>query len=271
MRQVKLGRASEEIEWSNKDEIGSLVTEYNRMIKELATSAELLAQNERESAWREMAKQVAHEIKNPLTPMRLSIQLLQRAYTDKAPDIDQRVERLSKTMIEQIDTLASIANAFSDFAKMPKVNNEAFDLRVLVQNTISLFHGTSEGVEFSFYDNGITNAWVYADKEQLIRVFNNLFRNGIQAIPENKKGVISISLSKQNQTFVFAIKDNGVGIPDDMYDKIFVPNFTTKTHGMGLGLAIVKNSVESCNGKVWFETIKEIGTTFYVSFPEYLD
>ena len=271
MRQVKLGRASEEIEWSNKDEIGSLVTEYNRMIKELATSAELLAQNERESAWREMAKQVAHEIKNPLTPMRLSIQLLQRAYTDKAPDIDQRVERLSKTMIEQIDTLASIANAFSDFAKMPKVNNEAFDLRVLVQNTISLFHGTSEEVEFSFYDNGITNAWVYADKEQLIRVFNNLFRNGIQAIPENKKGEISISLSKQNQTFVFAIKDNGVGIPDDMYDKIFVPNFTTKTHGMGLGLAIVKNSVESCNGKVWFETIKEIGTTFYVSFPEYLD
>jgi two-component system, NtrC family, nitrogen regulation sensor histidine kinase NtrY len=271
MRQVKLGRASEEIEWSNKDEIGSLVTEYNRMIKELATSAELLAQSERESAWREMAKQVAHEIKNPLTPMRLSIQLLQRAYTDKAPDIDQRVERLSKTMIEQIDTLASIANAFSDFAKMPKVNNEAFDLRVLVQNTISLFHGTSEEVEFSFYDNGITNAWIYADKEQLIRVFNNLFRNGIQAIPENKKGVISISLSKQNQTFVFAIKDNGVGIPDDMYDKIFVPNFTTKTHGMGLGLAIVKNSVESCNGKVWFETIKEIGTTFYVSFPEYLD
>ncbi|HET6992121.1 MAG TPA: histidine kinase dimerization/phospho-acceptor domain-containing protein, partial [Bacteroidia bacterium] len=139
MRQVKLGKTSDQIEWKNKDEIGSLVAEYNRMIQELAASAELLAQSERESAWREMAKQVAHEIKNPLTPMRLSIQLLQRAYADKAPDIDQKVERLSKTMIEQIDTLASIASAFSDFAKMPKPNNEGMDLRELTKNAIELF------------------------------------------------------------------------------------------------------------------------------------
>ena len=269
MRQVKLGKTSDQIEWKNKDEIGSLVTEYNRMIQELATSAELLAQSERESAWREMAKQVAHEIKNPLTPMRLSIQLLQRAYADKAPDIDQKVERLSKTMIEQIDTLASIATAFSDFAKMPKPNNEGMDLRELTKNAIDLFHETSERTDFIFQDNGILKAWICADKEQLLRVFNNLFRNAIQAIPEERKGRIDVSLSKQNQNFIVAVKDNGAGIADEVFDKIFVPNFTTKTTGMGLGLAMVKNIVESCNGQIWFETSKGKGTTFYVSFPEY--
>jgi signal transduction histidine kinase len=271
MRQVKLGKTADQIEWKNKDEIGSLVAEYNRMIQELATSAELLAQSERESAWREMAKQVAHEIKNPLTPMRLSIQLLQRAYSDKAPDIDQKVERLSKTMIEQIDTLASIATAFSDFAKMPKPNNEGMDLRALTQNAIDLFHETSEGTDFSFNDNQLDKAWICADKEQLLRVLNNLFRNAIQAIPEDRKGKIEVSLTKQNHSFIVAVKDNGAGIADEVIDKIFVPNFTTKTHGMGLGLAMVKNIVESCNGQIWFETSKGKGTTFYVSFPEYLD
>ncbi|MCX6310124.1 MAG: HAMP domain-containing sensor histidine kinase [Bacteroidetes bacterium] len=271
MRQVKLGKTSDQIEWKNKDEIGSLVTEYNRMIQELAKSAELLAQSERESAWREMAKQVAHEIKNPLTPMRLSIQLLQRAYADKAPDIDQKVERLSKTMIEQIDTLASIATAFSDFAKMPKPNNDGMDLRELTKNAIDLFHETSESTDFVFHDHGISKAWICADKEQLIRVFNNLFRNAIQAIPEDRKGRIDVTLSKQNQNFIVAVKDNGAGIADEVFDKIFVPNFTTKTTGMGLGLAMVKNIVESCNGQIWFETSKGKGTTFYVSFPEYAE
>lgn len=271
MRQVKLGKTSDQIEWKNKDEIGSLVTEYNRMIQELATSAELLAQSERESAWREMAKQVAHEIKNPLTPMRLSIQLLQRAYSDKAPDIDQKVERLSKTMIEQIDTLASIATAFSDFAKMPKPNNEGMDLRALTQNAIDLFNEASDGTDFSFNDNGIEKAWICADKEQLLRVMNNLFRNAIQAIPEDRKGKIDVTLSKHNHSFIVVVKDNGTGIADEVIDKIFVPNFTTKTHGMGLGLAMVKNIVESCNGTIWFETAKGKGTSFSVSFPEYID
>ncbi|HEU4718831.1 MAG TPA: HAMP domain-containing sensor histidine kinase [Bacteroidia bacterium] len=269
MRQVKLGRQSDQIEWKNKDEIGSLVSEYNRMISELAHSAELLAQSERESAWREMAKQVAHEIKNPLTPMRLSIQLLERAYRDKAPDIDQKVERLSKTMLEQIDTLSSIASAFSDFAKMPKPNNEGMDLKALVQNAIDLFHETSETTDFHFDSNGMETAWICADKEQLRRVFNNLFRNGIQAIPEGRKGRIDVTLSRQGKNFIVSVKDNGSGIADEVIDKIFVPNFTTKTAGMGLGLAMVKNIVESCSGTIWFETTREKGTTFYVSFPEF--
>lgn len=270
MRQVKLGR-NDSIEWKNKDEIGSLVSEYNRMIVELAQSAELLAQSERESAWREMAKQVAHEIKNPLTPLRLSIQLLERAYRDKAPDIDQKVERLSKTMLEQIDTLASIATAFSDFAKMPRPNNEGMDLRALVQNAIDLFNETTDGTEFTFDDSGLSKAWIFADKEQLLRVFNNLFRNAIQAIPEDRKGLIAVTLSKQGKNFIVAVKDNGTGIADEVIEKIFVPNFTTKTTGMGLGLAMVKNIVESGNGQIWFETTKGKGTIFYVSFPEYVE
>jgi two-component system, NtrC family, nitrogen regulation sensor histidine kinase NtrY len=275
MRQVKIGRQSEAIDWKNKDEIGSLVSEYNRMIAELAASAERLAQSERESAWREMAKQVAHEIKNPLTPMRLSIQLLQRAYNDKAPDIDQKVERLSKTMIEQIDTLSSIASAFSDFAKMPKMNNEEMDLKEVVDNTIELFHETSEATDFHFNANGIDLALICADKEQLPRVFNNLFRNAIQAIPEDRQGRIEVNLSKkqletsENCLYVVSVRDNGSGISEEVIDKIFVPNFTTKSTGMGLGLAMVKNIVESCNGKIWFETEKDKGTTFFVSFREF--
>jgi signal transduction histidine kinase len=271
MRQVKLGKQSDPIEWKNKDEIGSLVSEYNRMIVELANSAERLAQSERESAWREMAKQVAHEIKNPLTPMRLSMQLFQRAYNDKVPGMDEKVDRLAKTMLEQIDTLSSIASAFSDFAKMPRPNNEGMDLKALAKNAIALFHETSETTDFHFDDSGLDLAWICADKEQLLRVFNNLFKNAIQAIPEDRKGRIGVTLSKQGKNFIIAVKDNGTGIAEEVIDKIFVPNFTTKTAGMGLGLAMVKNIVESCNGTIWFETTRDKGTTFFVSFPEFVE
>ncbi|MFM2016487.1 MAG: hypothetical protein RL007_143 [Bacteroidota bacterium] len=268
MRQVKLGKTNDPIEWSSKDEIGSLVSEYNRMITELTKSAELLAQSERESAWREMAKQVAHEIKNPLTPMRLSIQLLERAYKDKAPDIDQKVERLSRTVIEQIDTLASIASAFSDFAKMPKPVLEEMDLREVVYNTLELFSENDEGVEFSVNDKVNAAMMITGDREQLPRVFNNLFRNAIQAIPDDRKGKVVVELSRQKNHFIVSVRDNGTGISDEVIDKIFVPNFTTKSTGMGLGLAMVKNIVEGCNGMIWFETTKDAGTTFFVSFDE---
>jgi two-component system, NtrC family, nitrogen regulation sensor histidine kinase NtrY len=273
MRQVKLGKTNDPIQWQNSDEIGSLVFEYNRMITELALSAEKLAQSERESAWREMAKQVAHEIKNPLTPMRLSIQLLERAYKDKAPGIDEKIERMSKTIIEQIDTLASIANAFSDFAKMPKVISERMDLLQMAQNTVELFRETSEGMEITFNAGSLSEAPVSADKEQLVRVFNNLLKNAVQAIPEDRQGKITVALSRtQSDTgprYQLAFTDNGSGIADEVIDKIFVPNFTTKTAGMGLGLAMVKNIVEHCGGKIWFETAKDKGTTFFVSFPEW--
>ncbi len=271
MRKVKLGKANEQIDWKNKDEIGSLVSEYNRMIVELMRSAQLLAQSERESAWREMAKQVAHEIKNPLTPMRLSIQLLQQAYKDKKPDMEQRLERVTKTIIEQIDTLSSIASAFSDFAKMPKASNERIDLCDTLESVLELFRETSENTTFIFEKGTIDEAPVFADREQLLRVFNNLIKNAIQAIPEEREGEVKISIKREQHNFVVSVKDNGTGISDDVIDKIFVPNFTTKTAGMGLGLAMVKNIVETAGGRIWFETTRDTGTTFVVSLPEHTE
>lgn len=266
LSKIKLGTTNELIEWREKDEIGSLVSEYNRMILELSNSAELLAKSERESAWREMAKQVAHEIKNPLTPMKLSVQHLQRTWKDHAPDMDQKMERLTKTIIEQIDTLSSIATEFSNFAKMPKASFEKINVEQILKNTIDLFHNSSD-IEITFQNITTSPSFVLADKEQLLRVFNNLMKNAIQSIPEERKGKIEIALQKENEFYIISIKDNGAGISNDILDKIFVPNFTTKTGGMGLGLAMVKSIVETFNGKIWFETEDNNGTTFFVSLP----
>ncbi len=270
LSKIKLGKTNEPIEWKENDEIGSLVSEYNRMITELSKSAELLAKSERESAWREMAKQVAHEIKNPLTPMKLSVQHLQRTWKDDGPDMDQKMERLTKTIIEQIDTLSNIATEFSNFAKMPKANLEKINIKEIIVNTIALFHD-SENLQIIFDTEISSEAFVNADKEQLLRVFNNLIKNATQAIPEERKGKIIVALKHEKQHFLISVSDNGNGINDDVLEKIFVPNFTTKTGGMGLGLAMVKNIVETVDGKIWFETKAGIGTTFYVSLPCYLE
>jgi two-component system nitrogen regulation sensor histidine kinase NtrY len=270
LSKIKLGKTNEPIEWKENDEIGSLVSEYNRMILELSKSAELLAKSERESAWREMAKQVAHEIKNPLTPMKLSVQHLQRTWQDHAPDMDQKMERLTKTIIEQIDTLSTIATEFSNFAKMPKANLEKINVQQILSNSIALFHDYAS-VEIVFKNESTAEPIVFADKEQLLRVFNNLIKNAIQSIPEDKKGLIEILLSNENNQVSISITDNGSGINEDVVDKIFVPNFTTKTGGMGLGLAMVKNIIETANGRIWFETKNTQGTTFHVSLPRYTE
>jgi signal transduction histidine kinase len=264
---IRLGKTNEPIEWKENDEIGNLVSEYNRMISELSKSAELLARSERESAWREMAKQVAHEIKNPLTPMKLSVQHLQRTYKDHAPDMDVKMERLTKTIIEQIDTLSSIATEFSNFAKMPRANLEPVNLYDVIINAVDLYKNTDEA-EISF-ENQAAVPFVLADKEQLIRVFNNLLKNAVQATPEGVKAKIRILLTKEGNQYLVSVADNGTGISEDVLDKIFRPNFTTKTGGMGLGLAMVKNIIETVNGRIWFETKSNVGTTFYVALPCY--
>jgi signal transduction histidine kinase len=184
--------------------------------------------------------------------------------------MDEKMERLTKTIIEQIDTLSSIATEFSNFAKMPKANLEKINIKEIIVNTIALFHD-SENLEIVFENSIEADAFVNADKEQLLRVFNNLIKNAAQAIPEERKGKITVSLSCEKQQFLIAIADNGNGINDDVLDKIFVPNFTTKTGGMGLGLAMVKNIVETINGRIWFETKTGVGTTFYVSLPCYTE
>jgi two-component system nitrogen regulation sensor histidine kinase NtrY len=270
MSNVKLGKTNELIEWHQQDEIGSLIREYNRMIEELAKSVELLAKSERESAWREMARQVAHEIKNPLTPMKLSIQHLQRLIDDKSPDLENKMRRMATTLIEQIDTLSSIASEFSSFANMPKAIAGKLDLKQTVATAIELFSEYPEA-EINFSVNGENREWfVLADKEQLLRVFNNLIKNAIQAVPPDRKGKIQLSMDRSSEGhFVVAVADNGIGIPQELFQKIFVPNFTTKTGGMGLGLAMVKNILENFNGKIWFSTCIGHGSVFYVSLPEY--
>lgn len=264
LKDLKLDRTNRAIEWKSNDEIGELVQEYNQTLNELVRSAEMLARSERESAWREMAKQVAHEIKNPLTPMKLSIQMLQRSMNDGAEDLNQRIDRTSKTLIEQIDTLSHIATEFSSFAQMPKANLQKTDLREILENAVELHRNSEAAVVLEL--NGLENCELQADREQLLRVFNNLIKNGIQAIPEDRNGRINIVLKQVGNEWHVAVSDNGSGIPEEVQELIFVPNFTTKSSGMGLGLAMVKSMVESIDGRIWFET-SPAGTTFHLAFP----
>ncbi len=267
LQKMQLGKHNEPIYYRRNDEIGSLVKEYNKKVEELAVSAELLARSERESAWREMAKQVAHEIKNPLTPMKLNIQYLQRAKR-KGKEYDEHIERVTATLIEQIDNLSNIATEFSNFAQIPNARNQVFELAAQMKKVIGLFEPDERAViEFKY--KGFEDIKVNADREQLSRAIINLMKNAIQSIPENRKGNIKISLNRRDFMAIITVTDDGQGIPVELRDKLFSPSFTTKTSGMGLGLAIVKNIVENFSGRIWFETELEKGTTFYLEIPVY--
>jgi signal transduction histidine kinase len=262
---VKLGSKNEAIQWKSRDEIGTLIDEYNGMLAELAASAEKLAKSERESAWREMAKQVAHEIKNPLTPMKLNTQMLKRAWEDKAPGFEERLNRYAQNLIEQIDTLSHIATEFGNFAQMPRMQKEEVDMRSLLQH-VAEFH-ENQHCSIHFTNDGSKSYVVLTDKEQMLRAFNNLIRNAEQAIPDDRKGEIGLRLKRANDRVVIQVSDNGKGIPSELQERIFRPNFTTKTTGMGLGLALVKNIVESSDGQIHFETEVDRGTTFTLELP----
>jgi nitrogen fixation/metabolism regulation signal transduction histidine kinase len=262
---ISLGKKNEPIHWENNDEIGNLIIEYNRMILELGESAERLAKSERESAWREMAKQVAHEIKNPLTPLRLNAQLIQRAYEEKSPQFDEKFKKFTSMLIEQVDTLAQIASEFSNFAVMPKPKLTKVKLSEVIQNAVTLFRTTTASeILFNQHTNNDT---LQADKEQLLRVFNNLIKNAIQAINTDNKGIIEINLKEEKNNILVQIIDNGIGMDEDQKKMIFIPNFTTKTGGMGLGLAMVKSILENINSNITFTSIQNKGTTFELRFP----
>lgn len=262
---LQLGRSNAKIEWAGNDEIGSLVSEYNRMIDELGQKADLLAQSERESAWRQMARQVAHEIKNPLTPIKLSIQHLMRAWNDKAPDWEQRLNKFSQTLVMQIDTLSEIAAEFSDFAQMPEPAMRRFDIVPLLNHSISLF-GNFSNITITF-ETGVENCYIIADENQILRVFNNLIKNAVQAIPFGREGNIHIKLIVLHGTCTIDVTDDGTGILPEQQSRIFSPNFTTKSAGMGLGLAMVKNIIDISGGRIWFESVPDNGTTFTVELP----
>jgi len=265
LSQVTFGEANVKIEYNREDEIGSLVKEYNKKLEELENTAEQLAQSEREGAWREMAKQVAHEIKNPLTPMKLRVQQLLRVYDPNDPKSEEKLSSVASSLIEQIDALTKIANEFSTFARMPKPNEETLEITDLIQNVINLFN--SEKTVTINYIKSKEDIFVLADKNQLIRVFNNLLKNAIQAIPHEQTGKIIIEVAKLKDQVLITIEDNGIGMNEDLQAKIFAPNFTTKSTGTGLGLAMVQQIITNHRGTIHFTSQVDFGTKFTIYLP----
>lgn len=265
MKHVQVGSDNEKIDTNVPEELVGLVGNYNHMLEQLSDSAENLAKAERESAWREMARQIAHEIKNPLTPMKLSIQLLNRSWDEKDEKFEMRLKSISKTVIEQIDSLAETATSFSDFAKLSKVTLEPFAINDILLNCVTLF-GQEDNVTITA-DIPEEPIIVVADKEKSMRLFNNILKNAIQAIPSEREGRVSVQLTQENQYAVVAVHDNGRGISEEARQHIFELHFTTKSTGSGFGLAICKTIVDSCHGFIWFESVPEEGTTFFVKLP----
>ncbi|MBK8883233.1 MAG: hypothetical protein IPN67_12870 [Bacteroidales bacterium] len=263
---VGVGRKSEHLVYRGSDEIGELVKQYNTMVDEIEESTHKLANSEREYAWREMAKQIAHEIKNPLTPMKLNVQQLFKSWSDSAPGFDKLLERFTRNQIEYIDNLSSIATAFSSFAKMPGNNPVEINLLDQIRTTLELFKNT-DNVKFSVNWPHESKVMIYADREHLNSVFANLIKNGIQSIPPGKEGSINVDLGIKSDKVVVSISDNGSGIPEVLQRKLFTPNFTTKSSGMGLGLSITKKYIENANGRIWFESEADKGSVFFVELP----
>jgi len=257
---TRLNKRNTKIEINNaSEEINTLIIAYNGMIDELQASAVKLATSEREQAWREMAKQVAHEIKNPLTPMRLTVQSFQRRFDPEDEEIHQKLEDYSKTLIQQIDTMSTIAEAFSNFAKMPAQKNESLNVVEVTKLALDIFD--TDNIEFS---SELSEIIILFDRTQLIRIITNLIKNAKQAGASK----IEVALRETEKQVQIKIIDNGEGIDLENQDKIFEPKFTTKTSGMGLGLAMVKNIIETYNGSITFTSSKNKETVFTVTLPK---
>src|SRR6056297_3192466 len=253
MEHTNLNRTNEKIFIDSPgEEIEKLISSYNAMIDELGQSAVKLARSEREQAWREMAKQVAHEIKNPLTPMRLTVQSFERKFDPTDPKIKEKVKEYSNTLIQQIDTMSSIASAFSNFAEMPAQQNETLDVVKIVKLALDIFN---EGYIHSIADEEEIVAKL--DRTQLIRVITNLVKNAIQAVPDVESPRILVTVATVGDYVKISIADNGLGIADEYKHRIFEPKFTTKSSGTGLGLGMVTNIVENYGG-----------TIFTIEFPK---
>lgn len=264
MNETRLEKRNQKIELKGaSEEVSLLVESYNSMIDELEESAVKLARSEREQAWREMAKQVAHEIKNPLTPMRLSVQSFQRKFDPNDPDARQKIDEYSKTLIQQIDTMSSIASAFSNFAKMPAQKNETLNVVEVVDLALDIF--AEDYLTFKCDKKEII---AKLDRTQLIRVITNLVKNAIQAISQIDNPKVDIELTDDSKNVIIIVSDNGHGITDENKPKVFEPKFTTKTSGMGLGLAMIKNIIETYNGNITFTSNEGEGSTFNVTLPK---
>ncbi|RPD50337.1 histidine kinase [Hymenobacter sediminis] len=271
LKHTTLTGQNEMLAYESEDEIGLLVREYNQMLLKLEESKQELATQEKEAAWREMARQVAHEIKNPLTPMKLSLQFLQRAIQDKRPNLDELMNKVSQTLITQIDVLTDIATSFSNFTNLPAMRPERLDVAPVLRRCVGLHQGgaSGAGIRLVLPDDADDGRYVvFADESLLVRTFNNLLINALQAIPPGRKPEVEARLEAQPDNRIrICIQDNGTGIPVDVRDKVFVPNFTTKEKGSGIGLAVARRGIESAGGRIWFETDEDKGTSFCIELP----
>lgn len=264
MHQTRLYHRNEKIILEDSSsELNVLVEAYNNMIDQLEESAVKLAQSEREQAWREMAKQVAHEIKNPLTPMRLSVQSFERRFDPKDPKINEKMKEYSETLIQQIDVMSSIASAFSDFAKMPKQKKEKIEVIGVVKLALDIFNES-----YISYHPTEDELFGNLDKTQLIRIVTNLITNATQAVDKEENPKVEVRVSSIEDKIVIEVEDNGKGIEEDVKHLIFEPKFTTKSSGMGLGLPMIKNIIEAYQGTISFASAEGVGTTFKVILPK---
>ena len=265
IKKTTLTGYNEPLEWNSDDEIGLMVGEYNRMLQNLEASKTALARSEKESAWREMAQQVAHEIKNPLTPMKLTLQHLKRTLSSGKNNDRQSSEKPINTLLHQIETLSEIATSFSSFAKMPVPENQRIEISSILRKTVQLHNSSKEYEIKSEIEGG--NHFVMGDPQLMGRIFSNLIINGIQAVPKERVPEIFVSLATGENKVLIEIKDNGEGIADNIRDKIFIPNFSTKDTGSGIGLSIAKRGIEHAGGKIWFESTCDVGTTIFIELP----
>lgn len=259
LRKVETGGLNEPLKWSSDDELGLLVKEYNQMLLKIEESKNTIVKTEKELAWKEMAKQVAHEIKNPLTPMKLKLQHLKRVLGD------QDVSHQSiNALLEQVDTLSEIATSFASFAKMPIPLMESMDMTKTVERILSLHQGDTSFDVISNIEQGLS---IMGDAKLLGRIITNLILNGVQSVESGVRPLINVILKKDQNSedyLVLSIQDNGSGIPDEIRDKVFIPNFTTKYSGSGIGLAVARNGIIQMGGHIWFESVEDRGTTFFI-------
>ncbi|WP_312768771.1 HAMP domain-containing sensor histidine kinase [Epilithonimonas sp.] len=253
------------IKYYKNDELNALVKSYNKMISEIADQRERLSYIEKQSAWQEMAKQVAHEVKNPLTPMKLMMQNFERKFDPNDPNITAKVKNLSEVVIGQIDVISRVASAFSEFAQLPQKNDQEISLNKEVKNVLTIF--SDENI---FVHANHDNIMMKIDKDYMARIITNLVTNASQAKADDRKSVINVDLEKIEKRIRITVQDNGVGISEDKINKIFDPNFTSKNSGMGIGLTMVKRMVEDYNGTITVVSEVDKGATFTISMPSNL-